>query len=443
MIYNDLRSQNMLHMITYDLEGFREDTGARLNSRQSGLVVHTHQLIKGFLEIDPELELSVTRTAARDAGNYHIITPTGERVRAQSVHTYFPFLDSEPGRVSKELVHEFYETQIHNPRNPLYISLAQQYGNTIQAAGSPNLLLQNANPVVGILKAEESGIMDALSFGPLHATVVIHDVEGYDSRLNYIADALSYSKLNMRFIAISEFICRHLVGRGISKNLINMIPNGIDIESFDRELEEARKEDAFEQVRIRNGLPAHQDMLLVAARRVRHKGHIDVVNAAAQLYSQGYLENSYVAFTGHTMTDARSSGFEDELRTLVTTKGLSEKIFFLDKLTLRETISCIHAAKLSILASTEPEGFGYANLESMLARRPVISSRLGGPLDYIFHKETGMLVEPHNPREIAHAISELLGNRMLYRHISVHGRNKAEEYGVQNMAQRYLRVIRS
>jgi hypothetical protein len=55
------------------------------------------------------------------------------------------------------LVRRYYEEQIEDPGNPVWRSLAQQYARAVLDAGISDVLLQNINPIVAVLKAQEMG----------------------------------------------------------------------------------------------------------------------------------------------------------------------------------------------------------------------------------------------------------------------------------------------
>ncbi len=77
----------------------------------------------------------------------------------------------------------------------------------------------------------------------------------------------------------------------------------------------------------------------------------------------------------------------------------------------------------------------------MLARIPVITTKLGGPLDYIENEKTGLFVEAHNPTSLAMTIDRLLSDPFLHKTVVSTGRKKAEEYTYTNMTRGYLDVI--
>lgn len=59
-------------------------------------------------------------------------------------------------------------------------------------------------------------------------------------------------------------------------------------------------------------------------------------------------------------------------------------------------------------STSRAEAFGIAALEAMASGLPTIASNLPGVRDLVRHKETGLLVPPNNPRELAAAMERLL-----------------------------------
>jgi phosphatidylinositol alpha-1,6-mannosyltransferase len=54
------------------------------------------------------------------------------------------------------------------------------------------------------------------------------------------------------------------------------------------------------------------------------------------------------------------------------------------------------------------EGFGIVCLEAAAAGKPVVAGRSGGLIDAVVHDETGLLVQPDDPCEIADGILRIL-----------------------------------
>ena len=64
-------------------------------------------------------------------------------------------------------------------------------------------------------------------------------------------------------------------------------------------------------------------------------------------------------------------------------------------------------------------------VEAMLARTPVIATRIGGIIDAVKHEETGLLVNERAPDEIAAAVERLVREPDLADRLMTAGHNLA------------------
>lgn len=88
----------------------------------------------------------------------------------------------------------------------------------------------------------------------------------------------------------------------------------------------------------------------------------------------------------------------------------------------RELARWMQRAELFVFPSLS-EPFGMVGIEAMACGAPVVASNTGGIPDFITHQETGILVHPGNPRELAGAIERLLEDKPLRLRIAERGHN--------------------
>ena len=96
-----------------------------------------------------------------------------------------------------------------------------------------------------------------------------------------------------------------------------------------------------------------------------------------------------------------------------------------------------------LTASYEP--FGLAPLEAMAAGLPAVVTKNGGPSESLqdAHGQYGVLVDPHDPRDIADGLTRLTRDEAARKTMQQAGlRRVADRYTWQRTAQGYERVIR-
>lgn len=75
--------------------------------------------------------------------------------------------------------------------------------------------------------------------------------------------------------------------------------------------------------------------------------------------------------------------------------------------------------------ASQREGFGLVAAEAMLHNLPVIATRVGGLQNVVVDGETGILISPHQPREIADSIKKLYESEELLKKFAYNGYQRA------------------
>ena len=84
------------------------------------------------------------------------------------------------------------------------------------------------------------------------------------------------------------------------------------------------------------------------------------------------------------------------------------------------------ALDVSVLLAPGSEGSCRAALEAMAMAKPVVAGRVGALADIVLHGETGLLIDPSAPTDLAQAICMLLRSPEQARHMGVRGRDRME-----------------
>jgi starch synthase len=212
-----------------------------------------------------------------------------------------------------------------------------------------------------------------------------------------------------RVIAVSaemkEDILRYY---DIASNKVEIIHNGIDL----RQYQPVSDRSYLEQKRIDG------PYLLFVGRISRQKGILQLLDAMGELQGSG-LKLVLCASAPDTPE------LEAEVRQKVA--GRPEVIWINEMVSKEKVIQLYSHAEMFVCPSVY-EPFGIINLEAMACKAPVVASRVGGIKEVVVHGETGILVEPDQPSELAGAIRKLAGDRQLREKFKEAGRQRVEQY---------------
>ena len=175
----------------------------------------------------------------------------------------------------------------------------------------------------------------------------------------------------------------------------------------------------------RDDVPAGARVLLAVSRLVPQKGIDVAVDALAE------IPDAVLVVLGE---GPQRAALEERARAL----RIADRLFLPGRAGdvepwLRRAELLVHPARW--------EGFGLVVLEAMLAAIPVVASRVSAIPEIVADDETGLLVPPDRPRELAAAVTRLLADRDLARALGEAGYRRARaEFSVEKMARRTIEV---
>ena len=161
------------------------------------------------------------------------------------------------------------------------------------------------------------------------------------------------------------------------------------------------------------GVPAGAMVIGCVARLVPVKDHASLVRAFALVHAR--RPDVHLVLIGDG--ECRASLESDAERL-----GLGKAVTFTGE--LRDGQNHHRAFDISTLVSLS-EGFPNTLVEAMAAGVPVVATAVGGSLDAVVHGETGLLVQPQHPEELAAALLELLENGSLRQAYGAAARERA------------------
>lgn len=131
------------------------------------------------------------------------------------------------------------------------------------------------------------------------------------------------------------------------------------------------------------------------------KGHEDLVRAAPTILRE--FPEAKILFVGKGWGEP-GEAYMEEVRELVRSLGLEEQVIFAGYYSDVPGVLC--ELDVAVQASLN-ENLG-GTLEALLMERPLVATRVGGMVDTVRDGETGVLVNPSDPDDLARGIIQML-----------------------------------
>lgn len=138
-----------------------------------------------------------------------------------------------------------------------------------------------------------------------------------------------------------------------------------------------------------------------------------------------------------------------ELEALVEKLKLEKFVTFAGFIPDEELVAYYQASDVFVMVSRELsesgniEGFGIVYLEANLQGKPVVAGRSGGVPEAVLHEETGLLVDPNDPEEVALAIIRILKDTAFAQFLGENGRRRVlNDFTIKKAAKSVQSAIR-
>ncbi len=189
---------------------------------------------------------------------------------------------------------------------------------------------------------------------------------------------------------ISNYLAEWAKNMG-AKCPIEVIPNGVDIDLFKKNL------DNLDKFKSKQESPLNYTWLITTSRLVEKNGIEDIIKALTHLE-----KNFKLRILGTGPLEKRLKGITENLK-------LKDRVEFLGQKDLKDIPDFINVAKIFIRPSLS-EGMGNSFIEAMAAGIPVIGTKVGGIPDFLKDGETGLFCEVQNSKSIAEKVMEYIND---------------------------------
>jgi glycosyltransferase involved in cell wall biosynthesis len=219
--------------------------------------------------------------------------------------------------------------------------------------------------------------------------------------------------------AVSPAIAEKLLSLGLRRELVTVIPNGLDAHAFDAE-PRAEGEPTHAGVRQIVGIVARLDL---------QKGFEYLLGAVATLRG---------SFPGLHLMVVGEGPDRPAIEAMIRRHNLADVITLAGQQT---DMPVVYASMDIFVLPSLNEGLPMTLLEAMAARKPVVATRVGAVPTVITDRENGLLIAPADEAGLTHALRQLLADPELCRYLGRNARAHVERnFTSSAMVQKYRTV---
>lgn len=255
-------------------------------------------------------------------------------------------------------------------------------------------------------------------------TAVIHHCYTRPKMWSRTINIINYfiAKLCTSFIFVSKATFKNIKTKTLilkNKTIFSeIINNGINLDQF-KKINYFKKTD-------KNVIRA-----IVLSRIEHNKGHVDLIDSFKYLPS--YLKKKIkVYFVGRG-----NSKFIKSMKIKILNNKLKDNFVFTGFIA-NDSREIISNFDVLISPTRDFEGFGLSIAESLSVGVPVISTKVGGVMDYL-NKKNSILIKPRNPKLIANSLKLFIKDRVKYKNMALQGKKLIKKsFSADLMSKKYI-----
>ncbi len=221
-------------------------------------------------------------------------------------------------------------------------------------------------------------------------------------------------------VVVSEALKKQLIQLGVQPNRIKVIYNGFDFPKY---------QNLLPLTKIRS----NENFVVGTVCRLEKEKGIEFLLLAAQK-AQAMIPELRIIIVGEGNERKKLEWLAKNLQIdrMVQLVGFQ-----------KDTLSWIKDFDVFVLPSVFRESFGQTLVQALALERPVIASAIEGIPEIVLPQQTGLLVEPGKPDEIAQGLILLYQQPDLARQLAVNGRAYVEErFPLKSMINDFFQLLK-
>lgn len=224
-------------------------------------------------------------------------------------------------------------------------------------------------------------------------------------------------------VAVSQDIAAGVqAGNWADRSRLHTVLNGVDLDQFHPGSER-------DSVRRTLGISTSDPVVGTVARLSPEKDQATLLRAFQQLVRE--LPSAHLILVG-------DGALRTELERLARDLEIAQRAHFLGE---RQDIASLLRAMDVFCLPSLTEGTSLTLLEAMATGLPVVATAVGGNPEVVADQVSGLLVEPGQPDQLAHALLRVFRNREGARYLGDAGREVVRQrYSMEAMVQRYAGI---
>ncbi|MEM2146877.1 MAG: glycosyltransferase family 4 protein [Candidatus Jordarchaeaceae archaeon] len=247
----------------------------------------------------------------------------------------------------------------------------------------------------------------------IHGKTLFKELPFFMAVFAYICEWLMpffYKKIPI--ITVSESTRNELILRGIPKNNIEIIYNGVNHELYVP------------------GKKSEKPLIIYVGRVKKYKQLEDLIKAFSIIKNSGESIELVIAGRGD---------YHEELKDFVKKIGIdSVKIY--RNITEQEKINILQKGWIYAITSMK-EGWGLSVIEANACGTPIIAYRVPGLKDAVKNGQTGFLVKNRDIKELANTIEMLVSNTELRKKLTNSTTEWAKNFDWNKSSEKFLQLL--